>query len=453
VPASAALRAAAISIVCCVLLSPSARANPAITRADDLTPFALAGSEVLVARTEDRELRLLSYPVAGGPGVERFRFTAPLGRNPNLRIAASSEAVGMVLATDEGHGDLINAQPYAGARGDALSPLGPPVRRARTGFFPIDFTAAGGRVVLREFREAPRDMRFSVYESGGAPVVVRLPRGARAVDFAGELVAYVVWAPGRPRVDLAEQVVVREWRTGIVHWTAVFNDGVGGLDLRADGAVVVEDSGEIVSVGPGGSPMLRISRAGSRPVFVSDGIVFVRGVERKSPMRLVLARPGQPLRTFGPPTARIGELVADGGHVAWEQNGCLLVADIADPPGPVLPPGPCPRSELRLVNSHATVPLGPDRVLPVRLQCLAAAPPGCRGSVSLDAFGPHAGPLAGRVRFTIRVGATRRFRIRLTKSGYAALVREDAKHGDAGVVVAATTTDQALVDAYSIKLR
>jgi hypothetical protein len=275
---------------------------------------------------------------------------------------------------------------------------------------PVGFDPAGGGMVLMGLRRSPRARQLTVYKPGAAPVAVVLPEDAFDVDFPGEHVAYVVSTPDG---GFSQRLVVREWRSGVVRWSSVIPGGVEAFDLRPDGAVAIEPIGEgIMKIEPG-----------------------------------------------APPSARIADLVADGQRVAWRQNGCLLVADIADPPGPLLPPGPCARSELLLGDAFGEVKVGSDRVVPIVLRCLTGPPPGCRGSVTLSVLEGLSGPESERVSFSIRSGASRRIRIRLKVRAYAALVREETKpDGDGAVFVLGTTIDRAgrrsrLLAGYSIELR
>jgi hypothetical protein len=134
-PASAALRAAAISIVCCALLSSSARASTAITRVGD-DSIALAGSDVLVARVKGREMRLVAYPVEGGAGVVRFRFTTPPGSIPHAEPVASSGVVGLIAWTDDKERQRGTFQTFGGPPTGPLAPLGPPIRYPGAVLFP-----------------------------------------------------------------------------------------------------------------------------------------------------------------------------------------------------------------------------------------------------------------------------------------------------------------------------
>jgi hypothetical protein len=182
---------------------------------------------------------------------------------------------------------------------------------------------------------------------------------------------------------------------------------------------------------------------GEGPIgFAGDLVAYVVPLQSR-PRDDILAEPGGRLRRFGATAGWIGALVADEERVVWTQNDCVLVAEVADLPCTVPPVGPCPRSELRLVGGFGSH-VGRDRRVPVVLQCVVAAPPGCRGSVSVRPLGEFAGRGSRHVRFLIRTGARRRIFVRLTERADAKALREGAAdNGIATLEIIATTTDPA----------
>jgi hypothetical protein len=115
-------------------------------------------------------------------------------------------------------------------------------------------------------------------------------------------------------------------------------------------------------------------------------------------------------RPFGAPSRDITHLSTDGTSVLWWANGCLLLADVSEPPANAIGKGPCPRSEIELDPDHTDYDL--KRMLPVAVDCIAA-PRACTGTARL-LYGEHrihsAGPAA---RFRIPAGTTGRVNLRI----------------------------------------
>jgi hypothetical protein len=93
-----------------------------------------------------------------------------------------------------------------------------------------------------------------------------------------------------------------------------------------------------------------------------------------------------------------------------------------------------------------------DGRVPVTLRCVAAAPPGCRGTVRIDLVeGSPRGRDSSRVRFRIPAGRVHRLAPRLTRGGRRAAARDGA------AVVTAVAVDPAgrrsvLADGYWIEV-
>ena len=155
-------------------------------------------------------------------------------------------------------------------------------------------------------------------------------------------------------------------------------------------------------------------------------------------VQLQVAEPDGRIRPFGVPSADLSEFVVDEQRVLWRGSGCLLTAPITDPAADAPDAGACPRSEVHLPDEISRVKRG--RRVRVRVDCVAAPPPGCRGTLTLVSLfrGPR---LAKPLRFRIPVGHRARLRVRLTRRGYKAAVRADRKIGSAPVDVRTVTVD------------
>jgi hypothetical protein len=187
--------------------------------------------------------------------------------------------------------------------------------------------------------------------------------------------AYAVTDPrDRPRADPdtsdANLVIVRRWRTGKQVASVRFPGGIASLDLSPSGALGV------------GEPR--------------GGVVELR--------------PGHPRR------------LARNGPPPWATDDCLLVAGVHAPATTASAAGACPRTQIILgegVAQHQRSTLRSRGVVPVVLDCVAAAAPGCHGTLRLTSRLGAAEPL----RFTVPAGARRRLLARLTPSAQAALRR------------------------------
>jgi hypothetical protein len=122
--------------------------------------------------------------------------------------------------------------------------------------------------------------RTTVREPGAPPVAARLPKQIFVMDFAGDLAVSADSAPTDD--DEPTRLVVHDWRTGSVRFTAKIPEGIDDADLRADGRVLVERAdGAIVEVAPGGAGVRLVSPDGIRPAKPATAVVFVRSAERE----------------------------------------------------------------------------------------------------------------------------------------------------------------------------
>lgn len=431
----------------------------ALARIDDDAGFALAGDAALVARARGRILVARAIPLSGaGPASDVFRFEAPEGAVPSPRLDASSLRAGLVVTTEDDGSSLRAAQSFAGPATGPWEALTPLRELQRDEFFPAWNQVDGETLFTTELRGDLREIRFVVREPGAEPREVDLPPEVIETVFAGDLVAYAVPVKGQPSDDEPRRLVVRNWRTAEQRSTAVIREGIESIDLRPDGRVVVNDDGGGLIELRDGTTQRRLTRTGIAPAYVGDRIVFVRQAEREGDERLAVVEPGGRVRAFGVPTARIQGFAVDGSRVLWRGNGCLLVADVtaraAADPGR----GPCPRSELFLDDYGGSPVLDRSRRVPLTLRCIAAAPPGCRGTVRLQFADGPAGNASAPLRFRIPAGRSRRLAPRLTRRAYRAAIREARQGmGGAALVVYATAVDPSgrrsrLSDGYAVEV-
>ena len=422
----------------------------ALARVAPEQAFALAGDAALLAGVRGRDLAVRALPLAGGAGRVVFRFRAPKGAVPEARLSASAQRAGLVVTTADDGSTLRATQPFSGPVGGPWEPLAPLTELAPAEFFPAGMAIEGERIVLVEIRGDITARRFTVRDPGAEPVAVPEPDGVYGTDFAGDLIAYTMPVRGQPADDDPRRVVIRNWRTGAQVATAVLRGGIEAYDLRPDGGVVLsQEGGGVHVVRPGAAPR-ELTRRGTEARWAGEHILF-----RAGDGRLRVIDPGGRARDFGAPSALIESFVTDDRRVLWGANGCLLVADVTARAARAPAPGPCPRSEVAMRDGQPLV--NRSRRVPVRLRCVAAAPPGCRGTLRLE-LDYAAQPLVAsrRLRFHIPTGRARWLRPRLTRRAWAAARREARTGiGGAGMQVVAVTVDPAgrrsrLSDGYSI---
>lgn len=396
----------------------AAVAPRAIARAGADEAVALAGEAVLVTRTGGTKVDVDRYPLDGGPPSTILSFGTPGDETPAPpQMSASSTTAAALMGTLVDH-DLAAVQPFAGPAAGPLHALAEPRRFGGRRFVPITVAVEGDRVVHTEYRADLERRRYVVADPGREPVVARVPAGALAVDFAGDLVAF---AEVGPDYAAPRRVVVADWRTGERRWERLFEDSVGSIDLHAEGRAVVAGDGGVFEVAAGGAGSRRISARGTSPAYAGDAIVFER--EGRAFSRIYVAGADRRPRPFGVPSRTIDRVVSDGRHVAWLANGCALLAPLdagtADAPAA----GPCARSELAI--DFAPTPLR-GRTLRAVLHCVAAQPAGCRGTlrVSGELDRTRVRVRSSAVRFRVAMGGRRRVSFRLNRRVLRAVRRE-----------------------------
>ncbi|HEY6887306.1 MAG TPA: hypothetical protein VI300_05985 [Solirubrobacter sp.] len=370
----------------------------ALARAEGDSPVALAGGTALFRRGETFHLRVLSVPVDGSAAA---RELIRLPGAQDVEISASPQRAAFAFFSDR----------------DAYVLTGPPAgpfQKAPTsqGGGSPPYYATVNHDNLFTVEEAPGDpfaFRHVAIEPGMPPRPLGLPGDANLLAYDGDLIAY-------NRGDT--NVTVHDWRTGAER-TIVLPDLPNQFDVRADGSLVASTYSGIYTVAPDGPPVL-LARRGERAQFAGERIVYASSSVPAGRARSLYAVDADGhARKIGVPSMTLGNFIPDADRVLWTANGCLLVADLAAPLAAAPQAGPCPRSEVGVIGTHA--PIRSDRTVRLRLRCVAA-PRACRGTFQLKLVNEQGG--SSSVRFSIPAGGRTTLSPRLTRAGYAAARRD-----------------------------
>jgi hypothetical protein len=235
------------------------------------------------------------------------------------------------------------------------------------------------------------------------------------IELAGGLLAFVD----------ERRLTVREWAGGADRLLHRARGVIDDFDLAPDGRVLlrvrssqglelVDVAGSVRRLDPGptaGTSGVRLAgdQALLRYSGRFDGDYHIGVVDLTTAERRRLSPSSSDLQEDLP-------LDAKGDLVAWTANGCAFAAPLAGPGSSLVPPGPCPRAEILLEENQPERLQG--RTARVRLRCVTAPAPGCRGTVRLELPEP-----LGRARYLVPAGLRGTARVRLTRRGLAALER------------------------------
>jgi len=424
--------ALAATILLPLAFAPAAAAAPqSLARVPESETFALAGDAALVTHAHRRVVRVDRLPLTpGGPRTTVFRRSSA-GLGASAYVNASNDLAAVAVLSAERRTGRIIGEEFAGPPSGQWAPLGPPRTMRGSRFVPVFHRIDGTRLFTAELSNTATTFRWVVREPGAEPRPLALPRRTITSAVAGDLIAY-----GFP-----DDVIVENWRTGARVASYPVGDAyVQSLAVRADGAVLTaDDDGNVVERLPGAPPR-RLTGNGAGPAFAGDRVVVIARTRRPGVLTLKVVEPDGGVRPFGVPSADLLQFDADAQRVLWRGNGCLLTAPITDLAAAAPDAGACPRSEVHVLDEHSRL-VGRDRRVRIRLDCVAAAPPGCRGTLTLrPAWGPRARP-ARPQRFRIAVGRRDRLNVRLTRRGYKAVVRANRKFGAAPVFVRTVAVD------------
>jgi hypothetical protein len=436
------LSALVLTVAVAIAAAPAHATPRPVTGFSGWSEFAPAGEQVLVTRTDGAKLRVFAIPVTGGAASEVFSFDVPNGLHlESADLAASAQRAALAIAMVKSSRDAIGAVlAFAGPVGGGWGGLPPFTDPGPNPLFALSIQVDGERVFTTEVRDEPH-----VVLRDPEPVEVAFTSEdeARSATFAGDFVAYRTGGETGPEPrDLGDVLVVRDWRTGAVLSSADLEDDIGSIALRPDGRAAASTvyDGKLYELRPGEPP--RLLAHGGSPAYAGDSLVYWSG----GGLRVIEAS-GR-IRRFGAPTASLMGFATDGSRVFWRANGCLLVDDVSAPPAAAPGPGPCPRSELALVNRSSP---HLARTVPVKLRCVAA-PRACRGTLRLTTAG---NTISRRVRVSIPAGHARRLHVPLTGRGYRILRRKVARadaprefERDVTVLVDARTNDGARLQMY-----
>ena len=449
-PGSAGYDAPMRRLACLVgffgLASPSlwvadAGAEPqALLDAPRAEEVAVAGEELLISATTDHgAVRVTAVPLAGGPAVRRLTVRPP-GRDwfAFTRLVSSDRLAALLVTFDDPEGNFRVSRVYAGPPGGPFSLVRRVHRPAReTVWIPVDVDVYADRLLIQEARLPDLAFRFTVRSPGAAPVRRRQRPVTSNPALAGDLVAYL-----RLRRRPPPSFWLVDWRTGEVRDSIAlgeYSEDMHGrdLDLTEDGRLVAVLDGRLVSASLGET--LRVlpgAEGGSRfssPRFAGDRVAVLAGGPFDTYRPYIVHPAAGTRRAVGPPSTELDSIAAGEGTVAWLANGCVIAVE-ADVSSSVdaLPPGPCPRAEVRVEEGDQVVR---GRTLRVVVTCVAA-PDGCRGAALLGRDG-----WAGTGRFRVAAGARRSVRIRVSRRGLRSIRRQLRRGGQPVYRLAARLPD------------
>jgi hypothetical protein len=296
---------------------------------------------------------------------------------------------------------------------------------------PIDVDVHGDRLLVQELRQPGFAFRLSVRAPDGTAPPVQQGRFGMPAAVAGEQVAYVGTSG---RGDVRAFIRLIDWRTGRLSSSLELgrpSEDIEDrhLDMTDRGRVVAAIDGRLITGAPG-VPAQELPGSGgirglTSPRFAGDRVAALAPARRGAKRPVVIDPAAGTLQTVGPPSTDLTGTAANEATVAWLANGCVLAADVADHPPPLIPApqtldvppaGPCPLAEV-VLDEHDQVLRG--RTLRVTVTCVAAPPPGCNGSVTLGRGGR-----AGHGRFRVTAGRRRVVPVRLTRRGMASVRRQ-----------------------------
>jgi hypothetical protein len=390
---------------------------------------AVASAEVLVASTTARGgAWLTAVPVRGGP-TRRVLAAEPPGRgdwSSITSVASSAQLAALLVEYTDLEANPRDWRVYAGPPSGPLAIVHrvriPPLQRWL--WIPLEVDVHGDRLLIQEIRLPLREgdrpiFRVTVHAPGISPARVPQGRYGAPTVVAGDRLAYL---------SLRRPLLVRivDWRSGRLAGRIGLGRYSGEimerhLDLTEDGRAVVELDGDLVAgaAGERARPLPGTADAPdlSAPRFAGERVAALAEAPLDSRRPVIVDPRAATLRAAGPPSSAATAIAADETTVAWLANGCVLATDVDDvAPLEVVPPGPCPRAEVVLDEHDQKLR---KRTVRVRVTCVAAPPPGCRGTVVLGSTGR-----AAKGSFRVRAGARRLVEVRLTRRGIATVRRQ-----------------------------
>jgi hypothetical protein len=412
----------ALSAAVLVVAPPAAAAPVALLDAPNATGVALAGSEVLVARTGARgRLAVEALPTTGG--APRMLLTDPgfgKGWAAAADVRASTQRVAVRVNYGTSRSQALHWRLYTGP---LAGPLQLEYQTGANGWSPDDVAVDGDRVVVLESRltstQAPR---LRLFQPGAAPRVLAWGSAtAPPLALAGTHIAFSGSSSTGPNAPL-NRVFVADLETG-AHQVAVRDSSALVVDVTPNGRVVADSDRGLLTAAPGApTTVLPGSADLYYPRFAGASVAALqRG--RFGAVRPAVLDPGASApRAVGVPSFTIDSLDAGDAGVAWLGNGCVLFAATTGAAPAEPPAGPCPRAEVALTRVDGRLH---GRVVRLRFACVAAPVAGCGAKAALRLHG-----VIGRKQFHAAPGTAARVSIRLTRRGARRVRRAvHSKHG------------------------
>ena len=261
--------------------------------------FALAGETVLFGRTVGKTVRVYTVGVGSAASHARcFAPQAPTFRSSPRRSGRSSTSV-----------TAGTSRTSTARRADRSPALARPSSRPRSPAAARSRSPRAGRALLDPL---VREITLARYD-------------VLTARFAGDLVA-VERRVGDEDPVFPLGLVVYNWVTGSELYRATLPESIDQIILRADGRALVNAGVNTYDVVPGAAPR----RLPSRATFAGDSLLAIDpGVHT-----FQILDPAGQSRPFGIPSLALDDWMADEQRAVWSANGCLLAAELGDPPRP-----------------------------------------------------------------------------------------------------------------------
>jgi hypothetical protein len=423
-------------IVAVLVAAPAAHAAPvALLDAPSATGIALAGNEVVVARTGARgRLQVDALPTAGG--APRSLLADPgqgKGWTAAADVRASAQRVAVRVTYGKPGSPALRWRLYTGP---VAGPLQLEYQVGANGWSPDDVAVDGDRVIALESRlTSTQQPRLRLFEPGAAP---RLLSWASAIApplaLAGTHVAFSGSSSSGPNA-LLNRIFAGDLETG-AHQVSIRDDSALVVDLTPSGRVVTDSDRGLLTAAPGvPTTVLPGSADLYYPRFAGAGVAALQRGRFGAVTPVVLDPGANAPRALGVPSFVIDSLDAGDAGVAWLGNGCVLFAPTTGAAPAEPPAGPCPRAEVALTKVDGKLH---GRTVKLRFACVAApSATGCRGKATLRLHG-----VIGRKPFAAAPGKAARVSMRLSRRGAQRVRRAvHSKHGFALIRLRVTVQD------------
>jgi hypothetical protein len=407
-----------------LVAAPVADAAPvALLDAPNATGIALAGNQVVVARTGARgRVQVDALPATGGapqallddPGQGK-------GWTAAADLRASSQRVAVRVTYGKPGSPALRWRLYTGP---VAGPLQLEYQAGANGWSPDDIAVDGDRVIALESRlTSTQQPRVRLFQPGAAPRVLSWALAlSPPLALAGSHIAFSGSSQSGPNA-LVNRVFAADLESG-AHQVAIRDDAALAVDLLPDGRVVTDSDRGLLTAAPGvPTSVLPGSAELYYPRFAGTSVAALQRGRFGAVRPVVLDAGASAPRAVGVPSFVIDSLDAGDAGVAWLGNGCVLFAPTAGAAPTEPPGGPCPRAEVALTRVDGKLH---GRVVKLRFACVAApAATGCRAKATLRLHGG-----IGHRSFRAAAGKATPVSVRLTRRG-AQRVRR-AVHGKHG---------------------